>query len=482
MVSKSKSVLHGALWLYGAQLATILFQFAYAAITSRLVNASGFGSYAVAISASAFVGLLTNGGLSQTVIRIRDFNPNVSRALQTYASLLGLLGGLTLFFTADFWAWLWGDANAAAPIRWSSLIVLTGPSAGLASGVFQRNSAFKTLATATLISNVIGIVLGTSAAIIWRTPSSLLAAAIISQTSLTIFLSFHNKKYLLGYSKITGARGHIAFSSKVIFASMGAYFVGNIPNWSASRFFGAQYLGQWNRADTVTRIPFSQIQNALTRAVSPEFRHDIDNPERAIRVWTDLLVLIAWLVFPAVGLASAVIPLMIPILFGPGWAMASELAVPLLVIGGIQILMVILAGAVEANSWFRLVWGSQLAQGICVAIVAIVAVSTQLFWLLIFGVFLGLIAQHAVYIIGCVRRKYLDLRQVLLGYIFSSLVATVIGFSTRLIITGIPSITTSYWLFISGLFGLTLIAVIGILMRKSIPPLVLARKYGIIKS
>lgn len=480
-MTKAKSVLRGASWLYSSQLATVLVQFAYAAITSRLINASGFGAYAIALSASAFVSLIANGGLSKTVTRIQDFKPKVVQSLQTFALILGASGAILLFFTADFWANFWGTPAAAAPIRWASIFTLIGPILGLSMGVYQRLGRYKFIALATLFLNIFGMLLGAFAVYLFRTPSSLLISAIVAQAGLAITLCLGSRKYLFGLASLKQSGGHLGFSTRVIFANMGAYIVGNISNWTAARFFGSQYLGQWNRADTVTRIPFAQIQSAIISAVSTQFRHDIDNPPRANRVWSDLLCMLAWVILPAVAIGIAIVPKIIPILFGPGWSLATAISIPLVAIGGVQILTTTLSVALEALAWFKPIWIGQIIQAFFVAGFSLLSILNQNFWLLILGILLGLITQHIFQIVAAHRREYLNIAVVARGYLTASMVSMFIWLSMYFLTEGIIHYESSNWALFVGIAGLVLLSFISFLLRKWLPPLMIAKRYGILK-
>lgn len=371
-MSRVKILITGVAWNLSAQLGTAILQFLYAGVTSRLMGAEGFGAYAIALIVSGLVTLVANGGLGQSVSRMIEVDQSRLRGLTSYAVLLGLAGATALFFTAGLWASLWGSADSESLIRWLSLSALVAPHLSLVSGYLRRQSSFRSLAAATFFSNALGMTIGLAFVIGTRSPASLIASPVAAQIALWLILSTVTRWQLIRVGSLGHAREEIGFSWNVTIAGILAYLANNLSKWSVSRWVSPSTLGQWNRSDVVTVIPFFQLQTAISQVVYPEFRHDRNESERSRTVWPDLLGLVAWVAVPASCAGAVALPQIIPILFGPGWDLAAALSAPMSVICGVQVVTTVLGNAVEALGKFAWIWASQAIM-ILVQVVGVVA-------------------------------------------------------------------------------------------------------------
>ena len=479
-MSTGRRLLRGAAWIYGAQIATVVTQFAYAAVTSRLVTPAGFGAYAVALTVTGLVTLLATGGLGQTVSRMLDLNRDRLRALVSYALILGGVGGSALYFSAPFWTWLWGVDEALEPIRWLSIIGFVSPFIGLSTGLMARSGKFRQLALITVASNVMGMAVGAIAVMTWQSASSLVVSGALAQLLILGGSLFATDRQLLGLAKLKHGHGDIGFSGKLMLASFLSYLTGNITKFSLTRAVGAATLGHWNRAEVVSVIPFQHIQNALIKAAYPEFRHDIADAHRAKRVWTDMLILTAWIAFGLSACGAALIPPLVPVVFGPGWEIAASLAGPLAIAGGLQIVTTLLASGIEALGRFRWVWSTDaILISLQVGAAALIFLYEDIF-VAIVAIFLTNVVRHAWQVWLAGRGGYLNVPRLLQNYLLAASVSASFGAIIWAIVklASISGDHPSEWFWTLSLAAVVVFALF--MFREKIPAVVIARRYGFI--
>jgi O-antigen/teichoic acid export membrane protein len=427
MNPRAQNIALGAIWNYGAQFSTIAFQFFYAAATSRLVSAEGFGRYAVALSAAALINLVFAGGIGQAVSRIEALKGPQLSGLHAISWAVGALGAVVLWFTAPAWSSLWGQPAATSDVQIMSLTVLFGAAAGIVTGLMRRKSEFKVLAIVTLLSNVAGMAAGLCAVLIFRSSESLLVSPIVALLLSFLGLFYFNRKLLWFWASFQGLGHDLHFSARVTATNVLSYVSGNIGLWSISNALGASPVGQINRAGTVSTIPLYQIQASVTQVLYPEFRHDAHSPSRAQKLWTDLLVFTAWLVLPMAAIGLVVVPALIPVLFGPGWTLAADISRPLMVAGGLQILVALLAAGLEATGKFRAIINSQLVLIPVNGFFAWVTFQTHSWVPFAIASITSLAVQHVLHVILASRLGYLRPKLLIAGYlraiIFGVLVA-----------------------------------------------------------
>lgn len=477
----ARELLAGAAWIYGAQVVTVLAQFAYAAVTSRIVGPSTFGAYAIALSVSGLVTLFVSGGMAQAVARMERLEAKSLRGLVTFAIVLGAGGAAFIWLTAPLWAAIWGDLAARPVIEFLALGPLVAPLIAISTTVMRRQGSFRLLAVVTLISNVLGMIIGVVMVLQLQSAMALAVSAIASQVALLCTSLLFSKRILWGLGGIGAARREVVFSTNLTAIKLAEYLIGNIMKFSVSRWLGSSYFGHWNRADMLATLPFQQIQNALLQAISPEFRHDIDKPHRAHRVWVDLLTLVAWFALPTSAVAAVVLPSLVSLLFGPGWEIAAGLATPLAISAGLQTISMVLSSAVESLGRFRWMWLTSLALiaiqlGGAAALFLNRDISVAMSILI-----LTQILRHALQVGQCHKNGYINLGKLLLSYL------VVIIFSS--FFAGLAAVVM--WLTMSaqaqsGFYVFAAMTVIGTVvalwkLRHRMPPYVLALKYGLIR-
>ncbi|MDV6241226.1 oligosaccharide flippase family protein [Rhodococcus opacus] len=428
--SSGRRVLSGALWNYGAQAVTIVLQFGYAAITSRTVAAEGFGAYAVSLAVVGLVTLLATGGLGQAVGRLADLERPAVRGLQTYGWVLGSGAALVLVLSGGVWASFWGNSTAAEPIRWLSIVALIAPSTGLATGLMRRTGRFKDLSIITILANTVSMIVGVIATVIWPTTLALIVSPIVAQLLTLSLATYAERELVAGFAWPRRAGSAIQFSRNLMYASMLSYISANTVKFGFSHAHGGSAFGAWNRAEVLSTVPFQHIQNALIQAVYPEFRHYTQSGVRARRVWTDLLVLVAAVTLPISAVAAGILPMLVPIFFGPGWAQSAHLVGVLALAGGVQVVSVVLASAVEALGRFRWVWSTDMILILVQAVGVVAVFRSESILIGPLVLIIAAVVRHLWQIVLCTRAGYLDAALLTRQYFGIIVVCTILGLTT----------------------------------------------------
>lgn len=481
-MSRGRKLLQGAAWIYGSQVLTVLAQFAYAAVTSRLVGPAGFGSYAIALAVSGLVSLIAVGGIGQAVSRMVVIDDVRLRALVTFALLVGLGAAALLWLTAPLWAALWGDPAAAPVLEVLTVSAFTAPLAGVGASLMRRQGSFRAIAILSLAANLLGMFVGAIAVATWRSGTSLVVSAVIAQVALLVGVLLLTKRRLWGLAWPKHAVGEVIFSANLTAVKIAEYLVGNILKFSVSRALGSAFFGYWNRADMVATLPFQQVQTALVQAVSPEFRNDIESSRRAHRVWTDMLVLVAWLVIPLCTLAAVGLPAVVPYLFGPGWEVTAQITTPLALAAGMQTVSMVLSSAIETLGRYKWMWLTssvliviQIFGAIMLFVVGDIAIAMAC-------LIITQVARHAVQIALCNKYGYIDISSLLKNYLVIVLFAAVVGGEALVTLSLVPVAVREPFVLAIPVVLLTATASLTFIFRKHIPVVRVAARYGIGRS
>ncbi|WP_062071318.1 oligosaccharide flippase family protein [Demequina sediminicola] len=478
MPTRSRTLLAGFMWTYGVQLATVVAQLAYAATTSRLADSVDFGAYGVALSASALIALVATGGVAQGMGRLARTDTADPAALSVVALLFGGVGAIVLFVTAPWWAALWGASEAVTATRVMAISVLTAPLAGAFTGLLRRLGRFRRAALTALVANLTGMAVGVATVMAAPSAAALVVSAVVASALTALGTGFAVRTHLRQRPTLSIMRSHLTYSRNMIGMRLLSYGSGNVGRWTVSNVLGVGALGQWNRADALTSVPLQQLQTSTTSVIYPEFRHASESPERARHTWTDLLSLLAWVWLPLAGIAAAATPLLIPVLFGPGWEAAAQLAPAVVVATSIQALTSTLSSAHESLgkfTWLRLTLSGSLLVN-CLGAVG-VWISNQ-WWPIMVALVLATVTQHGIGVMLSSRHGYLQGAPLARNYTLATSVGALIFLSAwgPVRLMGLDTKPFAGLLIVA---AVTLVwGALAWLNRARLVPLTLAKKYG----
>ncbi len=478
--STARAAARGVAWNYGAQLASVVLQFVYAAITSRLLGPVAFGEYGAALTVSGLLTILGLAGLAQSVSRIREVEPPRVSALVVYALAVGVTLTAFLVLTAPVWALVTGLPNTVPILHVLAIGLFFIPLLTLGNGLMYRLGRYRQSALIVFVCNSVGMALGLALIVVVRQPWTLVASTIVGQASAALLCLIVCRRSFVARPRLSSLSEVVSYTSQITGANMVSYLANNIGRVFVGNTFGAASLGLWNRADVLTTVPFFQVQAALGAALAPEFRHDAGRTDRAKRVWADMLALVAWVCVPGAVVLAVVLPAVAPVLFGDRWIDVGIFIPVLAVTAGARIGFTVLSSALEILGRLKWLWAGHLtalAVSLLGGVLSILVGSVQP---VLLGIALGLIGMHVIHLVGCRGAGLLDLPLLLGQYLRIGLVSVGLGAVIFLIVV-VPLRSGAVPVAVIG--GALLLLVGGGLLwvfRKRLPMVRIAHKYGLL--
>jgi O-antigen/teichoic acid export membrane protein len=479
-MADARGIARGAIWNYSAQIATVLAQVVYAAITSRLLTPHDFGAFAAATASVALINLVSMAGLPQVVGRMTDLHPDRLIGLLAYAGVIGLGSSAVAFFGAPVWAAIWGVPDAIPVLHVLALTSLVTPFVALGNGLALRLGLFKRLAGATVAANVGGMALGTAFVLMLRDPQSLAVAQVLSLLAVASIVLLQTRSHFKGRFRLRTTLGDVGYSTKTLVSALLTYCASTVGKVSVSQTLGTVPLGNWNRADAITTNPFYLLGSAITQAVYPEFRHDIEDRSRTRRVWSDLLGVLGWVCVPLGVFVAVIAPFAANLLLGDGWALAGQYASILAIIGGVQPLVFMLISGFEALGRFSWNWSGYVISLVVNLAAAGVAILTHSVWPVFIGTLVSFAIMHPVHLLLASREQLIDLRRVVTHYLEIASFSVGMGLVLWTVLHAPVVIGVSPVLFVAVVAAAAVAIVVLIRRRDSFPPIRLARRYGIL--
>ena len=446
-----------------------------------MLGATAFGDYAIALVVGALVSVLATGGFSQAVGRMESVDSERLSTQFAFALLFGAVGAVVLVATSPATSLLWRTPSAQPAIAVMGASALVAPLFALLTGLERREGRFARLSVVILSCNVLGFISGIVAVLQWRESWTLIVSPVVAMLGPVIFFTFSNRRWTLTRASLVprlGKIGELRFGSQVTVSRLLSFLNWNIGRYAVTIVGGAAALGFWNRADTLTGVPFAQAQGVVTQTVYPEFRHDISSPERARRVWPDLLGLAAWGYWPCAALIAVFGPPALTVLLGSAWGEAANIIPVLAILGGMQGVLVLLGSAIEALGRFRLIWLAQLVFFSLQLASAALTFATGRWVFILYGLVATVAIQHLLHIWALGRSGHLDVTKLSKNYLYAAIAAILTGLISLGVVTAWQRLDLPVAATVSvALIGLP--AILGWKARNILPPVQIARRYGI---
>ena len=375
-MTRSRAVANAAGMLFAAQLLVMVVQFGYSAITGRLVSATGFGAYTVAMGLSSLVSLMLSAGLPAFALKEKDLDHGGEASLWTMAWLSGIASGIVVFLTAGLWSTLWAQPEATLITRAFAINAVFAPVVAVQLALGRRRGYVRGDAAVLVISGILGYIVGAVAVYLTGSAVSLVIAPTATSLIAVIVALPMVRPWPRAWPKGWKTAGRFAGISSGL--ALSTLLMGNVQVWAVSVGTTAETLGQFSRAMFLGLALSGLIQSSVMRAAYPHFRHVRgDAWESAVLTMTRTAAVVSLL--PAALLAGVAMPLMLTWL-GPTWGEAGAFAPALIMGSGLMCVVGLLMGMGESQAWMAGLTRLHVVRWVSTVVVALPTLFTHNAW------------------------------------------------------------------------------------------------------
>lgn len=318
MSLKQKTV-SGLLWSFVDTFAGQGLTFIVGIILARILSPREFGLIGMITVFIAVSESFINSGFSSALIRKKDCT-NIDFSTVFYFNLAaGILFFLILFFTAPFIAGFFDEPKLKPIVQVLGIVLIIDSLTLIQRTILTKRIDFKLQARISVIaslgSGVIAIVMAYKGFGVW----SLVAQRIAKQGLNSIFLWLWNRwKPLLVFS-MQSFKELFGFGSKLLVSGLIDTLYRNIYYLIIGKFFSAQELGYYTRADEFQRIPSQNLNGIIGRVSYPVLASIQDDKLRLKNNYQKLIRSTMFITFILMlGMAAAAEPMIIT-LIGEKW-------------------------------------------------------------------------------------------------------------------------------------------------------------------
>lgn len=305
----------GIYWTFTEQFTNYGLQFIVGIIMARMLNPSDYGITALPAVFIAVAEVFMNGGFSTAMVRKPDLKEEDISTAFIYSLSVGVLCYILLFITAPYIALFYNTPVLTPLIRVTALSFLWSPLVTPQTILLQRKLDFKTPARITIITKLIGAVIGIYLAYIGYGLWSLVIMSVVS-SFLMFIQTWFAVKWLpkKGWAK-DSFRYLWTYGNKLILSSLLERIYQNIIPVILGKYFSTYDLGLYNRAKGYASLPAVQGTSIVQRVVFPILSKQQNDNITLARNYRKMLKVIAFVIFPIMVLLAALArPLVIIIL------------------------------------------------------------------------------------------------------------------------------------------------------------------------
>lgn len=310
----------GMLWSAIDKFAVQIAQFIIGIVLARVLLPEDFGLIGMLSIFLTLSNVFITSGMGSGLVQKQDRSDVDFSTVFVFNFVTSLFIYLGLFFLAPFIADFYNQPILTSLTRILGLTLIINSLAIVQSSKLTIAMDFKSLAKV----NVIAIIFGSSAGLIaafmglgvWSLVIQSLLTAI---TTVTLLWFFSNWKPSLTFSK-NSFKTLYGYGSKLLLSGIYAQSLNNVYNITIGKFYPAASLGHYTRAKGFADLSAGTISSILQQVAFPILSSVQDDTTRMVSIYSRLIKMAAFLIFPVITLLSLLSEPLVLVLLTDKWA------------------------------------------------------------------------------------------------------------------------------------------------------------------
>lgn len=357
-----RSLVHSVAWTGAVKWSVQLFTWVSTFVVARLLMAEDYGLLAMAGVFVGFVTLVSEFGLSMTIVTMRDLGRVQLSQLNGLALLVGAAAMALAWASATPLAGFFDEPRLAPVVTVLSVTFLITSLKIVPSAVLQRELQFKTLA---LIEGFQGIVqAATTILLAW---SGLrywaLVGGILAGNTTGVILVLLYRRHAFRWPRWRSLSHSLTFTRHQLSSNLAWYAYSSSDMLIAGKLLGPAGVGLYSFAHLLARSLPEKVTSLVVR-VTPAFFSAVQDDVPALRRYVlRLTESLALITFPAlVGLALVAEDLLA--LIGPQWTGAVNPLRILAIFAAYDSVLQLLSRALTATRETRFLMRNSIAMAV----------------------------------------------------------------------------------------------------------------------
>jgi O-antigen/teichoic acid export membrane protein len=257
----------GVKWLFIGNTGSQILQFLFGIALARLLVPADFGMIATVSVFTGFVSAIASGGMGQSLIRAKEADTIDFHAVFTMQLALGVAIYATFFIVAPFIGQFFGNPLYGRLLRVSALIFVLRPFTMIHVAWLSREMQFKKRSLIALVSSLLvgsaSVAMAAGGMGVWSLTISGLIGALASN-AMYVFATPLRPRLRFNRESI---RKHAGFGLKITASDVIAHLKEHSVNLVLSKLSGPAFLGLFNKAESLARMPNRLVAPPTGQAV-----------------------------------------------------------------------------------------------------------------------------------------------------------------------------------------------------------------------
>ncbi len=332
-VSLTQKTVSGMFWSFSDSIAGQIIQFIVGLILARILTPSEFGLIGMITVFLAISQSFIDSGFGQALIRKPEASELDYSTVFFFNIIVGVVFFGLFFFLAPPIARFYKEPELQSLTRVLSIILIINSFGLIQRTILTKNIDFKLQTKITVISAIISGSVAIYMALndfgVW----SLVWKSLIGYFLQTLLLWGFSKWRPRFIFSIQSFRELFAFGSKLLVSGLIDTIYRNIYPLIIGKFFSAEELGFYSRADQFNKLPSQNITGAVQRVSYPSLSLVQDEPDKLKSGYKKIISSTMFITFFIMLGMAAVAKAMILVLIGEKWLPAVPY-LQLLCLGG----------------------------------------------------------------------------------------------------------------------------------------------------
>jgi O-antigen/teichoic acid export membrane protein len=304
---------------------SLALNLAFLMILGRLLDPGDFGLVAMVSVVTGLYGLFSSAGLSEATVQCSNITDDQISALFWVNILVGIILGIVCVVTAPFLVTFYHEPRLFWPTIAMAMGFIINAAKTQHYAILQRQLRYLALGTATCLSQLVAIAVGTSVAmggfgywaLVWATLSSAIAG-----TACIWFAAGWIPRRPRRNIEI---RALLRFGSTITLNCVVVYLAYNLDKALLGRFWGSDALGLYGRAYQLVNIPADKINGTIGPVTFSALSRLQDDPVRLKTYFVKGYSLILSMTVPITIFGAVFADDVILLLLGPKWSGAAAI-------------------------------------------------------------------------------------------------------------------------------------------------------------